>query len=81
MATMSAARIRALYRRHTQAYETVYHSSTNSLWRVVTGFSATPAREASPALYADERFVSFRRGCTTRRNQWGFEELRSKVAQ
>ena len=56
MATMSADRIRSLCRRHTQAHEVVYHFSTNSVRHVVTGFSPTRAREASPAPSADERF-------------------------
>ena len=53
---MPTARIRSMYRRHTQAYEAVYHFSTNSVRHVVTGFSATRAPEASPAPSADERF-------------------------
>jgi len=56
MATMSAARIRSVYRRHTQAHEAVYRFSANSVRRVVTGFSAIRAIEASPAPSADERF-------------------------
>jgi hypothetical protein len=56
MATMYATRIRSLYRRHAQAYEAVYHFSTNAVRHVVTGFSATGATEASPAPSADERF-------------------------
>ena len=56
MATMSAARIRSMYRRHTQAHEAVYHFSTNSVRHVVTGFSATRATETSPVPSADERF-------------------------
>jgi hypothetical protein len=55
MATMSAIRIRSLYRRHTQAHEAVYHFSANSVGEVVTGFSATRATEASPAPSVDER--------------------------
>jgi hypothetical protein len=43
MATMSATRIRSLYRRHTQAHEVVCHFSTNSVRLVVTGFSAARA--------------------------------------
>ena len=53
MATMSAVRIRSLYRRHTQAHKAVYHFSTNSVRHVVTGFSAT---RTSPVPSADERF-------------------------
>ena len=56
MATMSATRIRSLYRRHTQAHKAAYHFSTNSVRHVVTGFSATRATEASQAPSADERF-------------------------
>ena len=56
MATMSAARIRSLYRRRNQACEAVYHYSANPERHVVTGFSATRATEASPAPSADERF-------------------------
>ena len=53
---MSAARIRSLYRRSTEAHEAVYHFSTNSVRHVVTGFSATRATETSQAPSADERF-------------------------
>ena len=56
MATMSAARIRSLYHRRKQAYEAVYHFSTNSVRHVVTGFSATRATETLPVPSADERF-------------------------
>jgi hypothetical protein len=56
MATMSAARIRSMYRRHTQAHEAVYHFCANSVRHVVTGFSAARATETSPAPSADERF-------------------------
>jgi len=56
MATMSAARIRSLHRRHNQAHEAVYDFSSNSVPQVGTGFSATRATEASPALSDDERF-------------------------
>ena len=56
MATMSAARIRSLYRRHNQAHEAVYHFSANSVRQVVAGFSATQSTETSPAPSADERF-------------------------
>jgi hypothetical protein len=41
MATMSSARFRSLYRRHTQAYEAVYHFSANSVGHSIAGFSAT----------------------------------------
>jgi len=53
---MSAARIRSLYRRSTEAHEAVYHFSTNSVRHIVTGFSATRATEASSAPSADECF-------------------------
>jgi hypothetical protein len=53
---MSAARIRSLYRRHTQAYEAVYNFSSNSVRQVVTGFSAARTTETSPVPSADERF-------------------------
>ena len=56
MATMSAARIRSLCRRHNHAYEAVYHFSANSGHQFVTGLSATRATEASPSPSADERF-------------------------
>ena len=56
MATISSARFRSLCRRHTQAYEAVYHFSTNSVRHVVTGFSATRTIETSPAPSADEHF-------------------------
>ena len=57
MATMSAARIRSLYRRHNQAHEAIYHNfSANSGYQLVRGFSAARATEASPAPSADERF-------------------------
>ena len=62
MATMSAARIRSMYRRHNHAHEAVYHFSANSVLHVVTGFSATRATEASPAPSADERFRAALRG-------------------
>jgi len=56
MATMSATRIRSLYRRHTQGYEAAYNFSSNSVHQVGTGFSATQATETSPPPSADERF-------------------------
>ena len=56
MATISSARFRSLCRRHTQAYEAVYHFSANSVRQVVTGFSATRTTETSPVPSADERF-------------------------
>ena len=58
MATMSATRIRSLYRRRKQAYEAVYHFSANPVRQVVTGFSAAPATETSPPPSADERFCA-----------------------
>ena len=50
MATMSAARIRSLCRRHNQAHEAVYHFSANPGQHGVTGFSAARATETSPSL-------------------------------
>ena len=43
MATVSATRIRSMYRRHTQAYEAVYHFSANSVGHSIAGFSAARA--------------------------------------
>ena len=56
MATMSAARIRSLCRRHNQAHEAVYHFSANPVQPVVSGFSPTRDTETSPSPSADERF-------------------------
>ena len=56
MATMSAARIRSLCRRHNHAHEAVYHFSANPVQHVVTGFFPTRAIETSPAPSVDERF-------------------------
>jgi len=56
MATMSATRIRSLYRRHTQSYEAVYHSSANSVGHSIAGFSATRTTETLPLPSADEGF-------------------------
>ena len=56
MATMSAARIRALCRRHNHAHEAVYHVSANRVQHLVTGFFPTRATETSPSPSADERF-------------------------
>jgi hypothetical protein len=56
MATMSATRIRSLYRRHTQASEAVYHLSANPVGHSIAGFSATRTTETSPVPSADERF-------------------------
>jgi len=67
MATMSAARFRSLYRRRKQAYEAAYHSSSNSVRQVGTGFSATQATETSPAASADERFRAAVRPPASRR--------------
>ena len=47
MATMSAARIRSLCRRHNHAHEAVYHFSANPVQHVVTGFLLTRATETS----------------------------------
>jgi hypothetical protein len=58
MATMSAACIRSLYRRHTQAHEAVYRFSTTSVrWRSGARGSERPASEADfqdLAVIADE---------------------------
>ena len=56
MATMSAARIRSLYRRHNHAHQAVYHFSANPVQHAVTGFSPPRATETSPSPSADERF-------------------------
>ena len=56
MSTMSAARIRSLYRRHSQAHEAVYHFSANPAQHVVTEVSLARPTETSPATSADERF-------------------------
>ena len=56
MTTMSAARIRSLYRRNNHADEAVYNISMNSVRHVVTDLSATRATETSPSPSADERF-------------------------
>ena len=62
MATMSAVRIRSLYRRRKQAYEAVYHFSANSVGHSIARFSATRTTETSPVPSADERFrVALRR--------------------
>ena len=41
MATMSAVRIRSMYRRHKQAHEAVYPFSANSVGHSIAGFSET----------------------------------------
>ena len=56
MSTMSAARIRSLYRRRNHAHEAVYHFSANPVQPVVTGFSPTRASGTQPSPSADERF-------------------------
>ena len=56
MATMSAARIRSLNRRHQQAHEAVYHFSANLVPQVVTGASVARAVETTLVPSADERF-------------------------
>ena len=58
METMSAARIRSLYRRHNHANEAIYHFSANPVRQVVTGFAAARAIEIAPLPSADERFRS-----------------------
>lgn len=62
MASMSAARIRSLYRRHTQAHEDVYHFSANPVPQVLTGVLSARTIETSPAPSADERFRAALRG-------------------
>ena len=58
MATMSSARFRSLYRRRTQAYESVYHFSANSVGHSIAGFSATRTTETSPvASKRNEKYV------------------------
>jgi len=56
MATMSAARIRSMFRRHNQAHEAFYHFCANSVRQAATSLSAARAIESSPAPSADERF-------------------------
>ena len=56
MATMSAVRIRSMYRRHKQAHEAVYPFSANSVGHSTARFSATRTTETSPVPSADERF-------------------------
>ena len=56
MATMSAARIRVLCRRHNHAHEAVYHFSANPVQHVVTGFSPTRVIGTPLSPSADERF-------------------------
>jgi len=56
MATMSAARIHSMYRRHTHAHEAVYRFSANPVGHSIAGFSATRTTETSPVPSADERF-------------------------
>ena len=56
MATLSAARILSLCRRHNHAQEAVYHFSAIPVRHVVTGFSPARATETSPSPSTDERF-------------------------
>ena len=59
MATMSAARIRSLHRRHAQAHEAVYHFTAlqNSV-AVAAQSPGTRPIECKPGPSADERFRS-----------------------
>ena len=61
MATMSAARLRSLCRRHNQVHQAVYHFSANPVQHVVTGFSPTRASETSPSPSTDDHPASHRR--------------------
>jgi len=57
MATKSAARIRSLHRRHTQAHEAVYHfSSFPKSGSVTAQLPGTKLIECKPSPSADERF-------------------------
>ena len=58
MATMSAARIRSMYRRSNQAYEAVYHFSANSVWQV--GQSGRPTNKQHSASEQSEHGVALR---------------------
>ncbi len=59
MATMSAARIRSLHRRHAEAHEAVYHFSSFPKSGSVSAHSlGTRAIECKPGHSADERFRS-----------------------
>jgi len=59
MATMSAARIRSLHRRHAEAHEAVYHFTALPNSSSVAARSAgTRAIECKPSPSADERFRS-----------------------
>jgi hypothetical protein len=57
MATMSAARIRSLHRRHAEAHEAVYHFSSfpNSIFVAAHSLGTKPI-ECKPSPSADERF-------------------------
>ena len=57
MATMSAARIRSLHRRHAQAQEAVYHfTALRNAVAVVAHSPGTRSIECKPSPSADERF-------------------------
>ena len=57
MATMSADRIRSLYRRHTEAHEAVYHfSSFPNSGSVTAHAPGTRPIECKPSPSADARF-------------------------
>ena len=63
MATMSAARIRSLHRRHAEVHEAVYHFTAlrNSV-AVAAHSPGTRSIECKPSPSADERFrVALRR--------------------
>jgi hypothetical protein len=59
MATMSAARIRSLHRRHAEAHEALYHFTAlrNSV-AVAAHSPGTRSIECKPSPSADERFCS-----------------------
>jgi hypothetical protein len=57
MATMSAARIRSLHRRHAEAHEAAYHFTTLPKSSSVAAHSlGTRPIECKPSPSADERF-------------------------
>jgi len=59
MATMSAARIRSLHRRHAEAHEAAYHFTTLPNSSSVAAHSlGTRPIECKPSPSADERFRS-----------------------
>ena len=60
---MSATCIRSMCRRRNQAYEAVYHFSSNSVREVVTGFSATRATEVPHTVWGEGGWLQ-KRGAT-----------------